>query len=68
MSGFEHKKRKGILGFDYGLFLVTRIASTAPMMIMTTTIATIPYISVLFEAKPVSGDAVGAGVAAGLPA
>ena len=49
----------------YGRFLVTRIASTAPMMIMTMTIATIPYMSVLFEAKPLSGVADGAGVAGG---
>ena len=52
----------------YGRFLVTRIASTAPMMIMTTTIATIPYMTVVFEAKPVSGVAAGAEVAPGRPA
>jgi len=46
----------------YGCFLVTRIASTAPMMIMMMAIATIPYMTVVFEAKPVSGVAVGAGV------
>ena len=43
---------------------MTRIASTAPIMIITMIIATIPYITVVFEAKPVSGVAVGTGVAA----
>jgi len=43
---------------------VTRIASTVPIMIITMIIAMIPYITVVFEAKPVSGVAVGAGVAA----
>jgi len=33
-------------------------------MIITMIIAAIPYMSVLFEAKPVSGVDVGAGVAA----
>lgn len=48
----------------YGRFRVTRNASIAPMMIITIIIATRPYMSVLFEAKPLSGDAVGAGVTA----
>lgn len=33
-------------------------------MMMTMIIATIPYVSVVFEAKPLGGDAVGAGEAA----
>ena len=33
----------------------------APITIMMIAIATIPYMSVVFEAKPVSGVAVGAG-------
>ena len=49
----------------YGRFLVTKIASIAPMMIMTMMIATSPYMRVLFEAKPLAGVAVGAGVAGG---
>ncbi len=49
----------------YGRFLVTKIASTAPMMTITMIIATIPYMSVLFDAKPASGVAVGANVAEG---
>jgi len=48
----------------YGCFLVTRIASTAPMMIMMMAIAMIPYSTVAFDAKPVVGVAVGAAVAA----
>jgi hypothetical protein len=47
----------------YGRFLVTSNASTAPIMIMTMMIATIPYSTVLFDAKPVVGVAVGAAVA-----
>jgi hypothetical protein len=62
----DQKKGKGIvvlvLSF-YGCFLVTSIASTTPMMTITMIIATIPYMSVLFEAKPESGVAVGADVA-----
>jgi len=37
----------------------------APIMTITMIIATIPYMTVLFDAKPVSGVAVGAEVAAG---
>ena len=47
---------------------MTRSASTTPIMTITMIIATIPYMSVVFEAKPVSGVAVGAVVAAGVPA
>ncbi len=49
----------------YGRFLVTRIASIAPIMTMTIIIAMMPYMTVLFEAKPVAGVAVGVAVAAG---
>ncbi len=65
----QTKKREGIVGFAvlvYGCFLVTKIASTAPIMIMTMMIATSPYIRVLFEAKPLTGVAVGACVAGAL--
>ena len=48
----------------YGRFLVTTITITAPMTMMMKAIATIPYMSVVFEAKPESGVAVGAAVAA----
>ena len=58
------KKRKSFSFLVYGRFLSISIASTAPIMTMTIIIATIPYMSVAFEAKPVSGVAVGAGVAA----
>ena len=43
---------------------MTRSARTAPMMTITIIIAMIPYVNVAFEAKPVSGVAVGADVAA----
>jgi hypothetical protein len=46
--------------FVYARFLVTSIASIAPIMIMIMAIATIPYSTVVFEAKPVTGAAVGA--------
>ena len=49
----------------YGRFLVTRSASTTPIMTITMIIATIPYMSVLFDAKPFNGVAVGANVAEG---
>jgi len=51
---------------SYALFLVTRNATTAPMMTITMIIAVIPYIRVLFEAKSDSGGAVGAGVGGAL--
>ena len=62
------KKGKDFLFCDlfYGRFLVTRSASTAPIMTMTTMIATIPYMTVVFEAKPLSGVAVTVGPAGGL--
>ena len=47
---------------------MTSTARTAPMTIMIMAIATMPYSTVVFEAKPASGVAVGAGVAAGGPA
>lgn len=52
----------------YGRFLVSTSRIAAPMMIMTMIMATTPYMRVVFEAKPVSGVAVGAAVAAGVPA
>ena len=52
----------------YGRFLSVSIASIAPIMIITMIIAMIPYSTVLFEAKPLAGVAVGAAVAAGAPA
>ena len=52
------KKGKDVLffGLSYGFFLSISITSTAPIMTITTIIATTPYITVLFEAKPVSGS------------
>ena len=46
----------------YGCSLVTRIASTAPIMTMTTMTATMPYSKLAKDARPVGGVAVGAGV------
>jgi hypothetical protein len=66
----KNKKRKRCFGISvadlvaYGRFLSMSITSIAPIMIITTIIATIPYMTVLFEAKPASGVAVGAGVGA----
>jgi len=62
------KKEEGILFIflSYGLFLVTRTASTAPMITMTMIIAAIPYMRVLFEANSDTAGAVGAGVAGSL--
>ena len=47
---------------------MTSNARTAPIMTMTMMIATIPYSTVLLDAKPVAGVAVGAAVATGAPA
>ena len=49
----------------YGRFLVTKTARTAPIMIITMIMATIPYMTVVFEARPVAGVAEGGAVAAG---
>ena len=43
---------------------MTSIASTAPITIMIITIAMMPYMSVVFEANPVSGVDDGAVVGA----
>ncbi len=50
--------------FVYGRFLSISIIA-APIMTITIIMATIPYIRVLFEAKPLAGVAVGGAVAAG---
>ena len=47
---------------------MTSNARTAPMTIMIMAIATIPYSTVLFDAKLETGDVVGAVVAGGAPA
>ena len=62
-KGLKKGKREFVLVFVvYGCFLVTRTATTAPMpTIRTMIMATIPYMTVVFEAKPLSGVAVGAG-------
>ena len=63
------KKGKGFvysIFLVYGRFLVTSIASTAPIMIITIMIATPMYSSVVCVATPLSGVAVGAGVACAL--
>ena len=57
-----------LMFYGCGCFLVTSIARTAPMMTMTTMTATNPYSIVVFEAKPLIGDAIGAWVAIGEPA
>ena len=48
----------------YACFLVTTTKINAPMTIMMMAIAMIPYMTVVFEAKPVSGVAAGIAVAA----
>jgi hypothetical protein len=48
----------------YGRFLVTSNATMAMPTMKTMIIATTAYMSVVFEAKPVSGVAVGAAVGA----
>ena len=53
-----------VLSF-YRCFLVTSIAIRAMPTMRTMMMATIPYMTVVFEANPLSGVAVGAGVAAG---
>ena len=52
----------------YGRFLVTRIASTAPTMIITMIIATTPYSRAFWVERLLAGVAVGAVVGAGEPA
>ena len=47
----------------YACFLIIRSANTAPIMIITMMIATIPYSSAVCVATPLSGVAVGAAVA-----
>ena len=49
----------------YGCFLVTRTATMAMPTMKTMIIATTAYMTVVFEAKPLRGVAVGAAVAAG---
>jgi len=53
------------MGLVYGCFLLSISIVKAPMMTITMIIATIPYMSVLFDAKPFNGVAVGANVAGG---
>ena len=50
----------------YGCFLIINSASTTPIIMMTIITATIPSSTVDVDARPVGGEAVGAGVAAGL--
>ena len=52
----------------HGRFLSISITNIAPIMTITMIIAIPMYITVVFEAKPASGVAVGAAVAAGVPA
>ena len=53
-----------MLFFVYGRFLSVRTANIAPMMIITIITAAIPYSTVVVDASPVTGAAVGAGVGA----
>ena len=55
-----------LLSLAYGFFLSIIIASTATHMTITIIIAATPSITVSVDARPVGGDAVGAGVAGGL--
>jgi hypothetical protein len=57
-----------LASFAYGRFLRSRIASIAPIMIITTITATIPYSRLANDAKPVGGEAVGGGGVGALPA
>ena len=61
------KKGKGfcLVFLLYGRFLVTSNARTAPITTTMMAIATIPYSTVVFDAKPLVGDDVGADVAVG---
>jgi len=52
-----------LFGVFYGRFLVTSNARMAPIMMMMMMIATIPYSTVVFDAKPETGVDVGAVVA-----
>ena len=52
--------------FIYGLFLIISIASTTPIMIIMTIIATPMYMRSDVVANPVTAVAVGACVAAGM--
>ena len=64
----SQKKKKEIFCFTfqvYGRFLLSMSIIAAPIMTITMIIATIPYITVVFDANPVSGVAAGAAVAAG---
>lgn len=65
----KKRKRVVVFGFSvYGRFLSISTARTATQMTMTIIIAATPSITVLVDAKPVTGEAVGAVVAAGVPA
>jgi hypothetical protein len=61
------KERKWFLfaSLAYGRLLRVRIASTAPIMIITITTTAIPNSKLAVDAKPVGGAAVGAGDAGG---
>jgi len=56
------KEKEGLFfaSLAYGRFLLSTNRIAAPMMIMTMIMAATPYMRVVFEAKPVSGVAVGA--------
>ena len=68
MFKFSKKGKKefsfGVLSF-YGCFLVTSIATTVMPTMKIMTIATIAYMTVVFEAKSLTGVAVGADVDGG---
>jgi hypothetical protein len=53
-----------LVAFLYGRFLIVRSASTMPIMTITIIIAATPNSTVLVDARPVGGAAVGGGVAA----
>ena len=60
------KKRKSFSFLVYGRFLSISIASMAPITIMTMMMDMIPYMRVVFEAKPDCGVDIGVVVVVGL--
>ena len=52
----------------YGRFLISTASIAAPIMTITITTIAIPNSRLPVDAKPVTGEAAGAAVGAGLPA
>ena len=64
-KGLKKGKEVFLVFSFYGRFLVTSTETKAMPMMRTIMMATIPYMTVVFEARPASGVAAGAAVAAG---